>query len=170
MTLKRYRHNPPHLFVDGAYYFITGATLNKQVFLSRDKHKTTLLQAIEKWYSHFDWQIIAWIVLSNHYHIVAKAALAKSMPAIIARVHGASSTSINRLDDIPGRRVWWNYWDTCIRGDSDYELRLAYIYWNAVKHKIVVAPNEYKWSSFTFSKSIPNLPKRFELDDNYDDF
>ena len=104
MSLKRYRHNPPHLFVDGAYYFITGGTLNKQLCLSSDKHKTALLQAIEKWYSHFDWQIIAWIVLSNHYHIVAKAALAKSMPAIIARVHGASSTSINRLDDTPGRQ------------------------------------------------------------------
>ena len=130
MTLKSYRHNPPHLFVDGAYYFITGGTLNKQGFLSRDKHKTALLQAIEKWFP-LDWQIVARIILGNHYHPVAKAAIAKSMPTIIARVHGASSTSINRLDDTAGRRVWWNYWDTCIRGDSNYESRLAYIYWNA---------------------------------------
>jgi len=91
-------------------------------------------------------------------------------------MHGGSATALNRLDGIPGRKVWWNYWDTCIRADRDFEYRLAYLYWNAVKHGVVSRPRDYPWSSFTrggpeakdrqkFGKKPPG-----ELEDNFDDF
>lgn len=71
MEFKKYPHNPPHLFIDGAIYFITGGILDKRLILHDDE---------------------------------------------------------NRLDGTPGRQVWWNYWDTCIRWDYDFETRLAYLY------------------------------------------
>ena len=77
---------------------------------------------------------------------------AKDMPEIIRKIHGASATAINRVDSAPGRQVWWNYWDTCLRSDNDYAAHLAYIYWNAVKHGIVARPEDHRWSSFNRMK------------------
>jgi len=175
---KTYPHNPPHLFIDGAVYFITGGILQKQHILQHDIHKQIVLDVVEKCFNHFGWQINAWIILSNHYHLMAKAKIAKDMPTIIARVHGASATQINRHDGTPGRDVWWNYWDTCIRAEHDFNLRLNYIYWNAVKHGIVNHPEDYIWSSFmTINQQENNrsglgvkLPNNLLLPDNFDDF
>ena len=47
-----------------------------------------------------------------------------------------------------GRKVWWNYWDTCIRSESDYYTRLRYVFWNPVKHGLVSAPEEYTFSNY----------------------
>jgi len=153
MQLKRYQHNPPHLFIDHAVYFITGATYNKRRLFHDDQRKETLLKGIQKWFAHYEWQLSAWIIFSNHYHLVAGASKAADMPAIIERLHGASATAVNRMDACPGRQVWWNYWDTCLRGGPHYEQRLAYIYWNAVKHNIVASPEQYRWSSFSRGES-----------------
>ena len=148
MEFKKYPHNPPHLFIDGAIYFITGAILDKRHILRDDAHKEIVRAAMDKWFAHFDWQLDAWIILSNHYHLVAKAKLAKNMPTIMARMHGGSATPLNRLDGAPGRQVWWNYWDTCIRAEADYLARFNYVHWNPVKHGIVTRPEEYAFSSY----------------------
>ena len=47
-----------------------------------------------------------------------------------------------------GRKVWWNYWDTCIRAEHDYCSRLRYVFWNPVKHGLVDSPEEYNFSNY----------------------
>ena len=174
MQLKKYPHNPPHLFVDGAFYFITGGIIEKRHLLKDEVGKDFLREAMRKWFPQFGWKLDAWIILSNHYHLMAKANLSKDMPTIINRLHGASATFFNRKDGTPGRKVWWNYWDTCIRGDIDFEFRMSYIYWNAVKHGVVEHPKDYKWSSFTQNVDCRSFgkkpPDNLKLKDNFDDF
>ncbi|MGH7595187.1 MAG: REP-associated tyrosine transposase [bacterium] len=178
MEFKKYPHNPPHLFIDGAIYFITGGVLDKRLILYDDEHKEIVRATMEKWFAHFQWHLDAWIILGNHYHLMAKAKLANDMPTIIGRMHGGSATLLNRLDGTPARQVWWNYWDTCIRGDYDFETRLAYIYWNAVKHGVVARPQDYLWSGFSRAgkqeddqcKFGEKPPGNLELQDNFDDF
>ncbi len=153
MKFKRYLHNPPHLFIDHAVYFLTGATYNKEHLFDDDERKDIFLKAMHKWFQQFEWQINEWVVFSNHYHIVASANKAIDMPVIIQRIHGATATELNQLDSAPGRQVWWNYWDTCLSGGGDYENHLAYLYWNAVKHNVVERPEQYRWSSFNRRKT-----------------
>ena len=174
MLLKKYPHNPPHLFIDGAFYFITGGIIEKHHLIKDQAGKYFLQEAMQKWFPQFRWQLDAWIILSNHYHLMVKANLSKDMPTIVNRIHGASATFLNRKDGTPGRKVWWNYWDTCIRGDIDFEFRMSYIYWNAVKHGVVEHPKDYKWSSFTQNAHRRNFgekpPDNLKLKDNFDDF
>ena len=39
MQFKKYAHNPPRLFIDGATYFITGAVLDKLPLFHDDTRK-----------------------------------------------------------------------------------------------------------------------------------
>ncbi len=47
-----------------------------------------------------------------------------------------------------GRRVWYNYWDTCIRSEGEYLARLKYIIQNPERHGIVDDFREYPFSSY----------------------
>ena len=148
MIFKRYSHNPPHLFVDGTYYFITAGSYEKRILFYDDDRKQILLKAIQVWLEKYKWTLEAWIIFGNHYHIMTCSKRGEDLPQIIQRIHGRSATLLNKLDYQLGRQVWWNYWDTCIRGEKDYFTRLNYLFWNAVKHAMVPEPEAYRWSSF----------------------
>jgi len=55
---------------------------------------------------------------------------------------------LNRHDGTRGRKVWYNYWDECIRDERDYYNRLNYIHVNPVKHGYVEDPEDYEFSSY----------------------
>jgi len=73
MEFKKYPHNPPHLFIDGAIYFITGGTLDRRNILHTDGHKEILREAMDKWFSRFDWRLDAWIILRSLHACTAAA-------------------------------------------------------------------------------------------------
>jgi REP element-mobilizing transposase RayT len=62
-------HNPPHLFVPNATYFIIGATLHRIHYLKTAIAKEKVREYMLKSFAHFGWTIEEWVILNNHYHI-----------------------------------------------------------------------------------------------------
>jgi putative transposase len=148
MEYKTYTHNPPHLFLDRSPYFITGGTHKKQAFWFDDDRKKILLDAIKDWFSKYKWDIEAWIIFENHYHLIGWSFKGENLSSVIRKTHGRSATLLNKLDGCQNRQVWWNYWDRCIRSEKDFLAYLYYILWNPIKHRLVSHPEQYKWSSY----------------------
>ncbi len=98
----------------------------------------------------YGWDIIAWAVLDNHYHILVKhpGRQVANTSSYVSSFHKFTARRWNDQDGTPGRRVWWNYWDRCVRNEKDLLVRLKYILWNPVKHGLVDAPEEYPFSSY----------------------
>lgn len=48
------------------------------------------------------------------------------------------------------KRIFYNYWDSCITYEKSYFARLNYIYFNPVKHGYVEEAGNYIWGSYTF--------------------
>lgn len=149
-VFKTAPHTPAHLFRAGAVYFVTGATYQRLPYMRSDTRKEQWLNAFRKAAEIYDWEIIAWVVLSNHYHYLARAPeeSAENLPKFAASYHKFTAIQWNREDNAPGRKVWWNYWDTCMRSERDYLARLNYVHWNPVKHGIVRRMEDYAWSSY----------------------
>ncbi len=110
---KKAQNNPPHWFRPNAVYMITASTYQKDNLIHSPERKTQWLNAFLKAANIYNWRVIAWVVLHNHY-----------------------------------RQVWWNYWDTCIRSEKDFNNRLGYIFWNPVKHGLVDNIGDYPFSSY----------------------
>jgi putative transposase len=146
--LKKYKHNPPHLFLDNTYYMITSGTYKKLPHLRKDDDKKLLLEVIKESCEKFRWRLKDWVILNNHYHLMLKSFKGKDLKNLLGRIHRKSSNLLKRKNKIMSSRIWWNYWDTCIRGESDFFKRINYIYYNPVKHGYVADPVDYKWSSF----------------------
>ena len=148
-TFKTAPHNPPHLFVLPLVYLLTGAIYGKANLMEAPQRKVEWRDAFHEAAKIYEWQIIAWVVLHNHYHaIVRSPELAGSLSKFINSVHKFTARKWNREDQSRGRRVWWNYWDTCIRTDRDYYNRLRYVFWNPVKHQLAKRPEDYSFSNY----------------------
>jgi len=71
-----------------------------------------------------------------------------SLSKFIGCYHKFTARQWNVEDTVSGRKVWWNYWDTCIRSEKDFDNRLRYIFWNPVIYGMVENPEDYSFSSY----------------------
>jgi len=146
---KAYPHNPPHLFRPRVIYMVTGGTLWKRFLLNSDAKKGHFCETLFRQATLLFWDVEAWAVLGNHYHFVAQAPEeATTLKSLIQRVHSITAKYINRLDNTSGRRVWYNYWDTCITYETSYLARLHYVHVNPVKHGLAARAADYPFCSY----------------------
>jgi len=142
-------HNPPHTFISGAVYMVTGATLYKTPIMKTDTHKTLFCTTLFERADICGWELQTWAVLDNHYHFIAESPEnAHSLVPFIRELHSITAIGFNRLDGTSGRRVWYNYWDSCITNETSYLARLHYVHQNPVKHGATAISEDYPFCSY----------------------
>ena len=152
---KKAQHNPPHLFRPNALYMLTASIYQKKLLIKSGKRKNEWIDAFLKSASIYQWDVIAWVVLSNHYHAIVRSAKEKlNMSKFIGSYHKFTARKWNLEDKTPGRKVWWNYWDSCIQSERDYLPRLNYIFQNPVKHGLVSHAEDYPFSNYQAFLSV----------------
>jgi len=147
---KSYTHTPPHLFRAGAKYFITASSYEKKRILD-DAAKEKLFFSLLKSCVNYGWKLEDWVILDNHYHIMANAPeQALNLSKFVAEYHKFTALFIMKHNSAPVTlsKVFNNYWDTCITYPNSYYARLNYLYNNPVKHGYVQNAQDYKWGSF----------------------
>jgi putative transposase len=142
-------HNPPHLFVSDAMYMLTASIYQQKDLMQADHRKDQWKNAFFTAAEICHWQVIAWVVMNNHYHaMVQSPPNPLSLSTFINSYHKFTAHQWNEEDRTPGRRVWHNFWDTCIRSEKDYLSRLNYIFWNPIKHGMALHPEEYPYCNY----------------------
>jgi putative transposase len=127
---------------------VTGGTYLKQHHFRGDERLRFLCDALLSLAEKHAWNLQAWAVFSNHYHFVAVSPPdPASLPGFINELHSQTSAAANREDHAPGRRVWYQYWDTHLTYQKSYFARLSYVHRNAVHHRLVKEPSLYPWCS-----------------------
>jgi putative transposase len=141
-------HAPVHRLSETGTYMVTGATYQKahrmwdhqRLDLVRDLLLTTA--------SEFGWRLQAWAIMSNHYHFVAISPdNPESLRNFVHKFHSQTGKRLNELDAAPGRRVWYQYYDSHIKYERSYFARLKYVHENPVHHGLVAAASNYRWCS-----------------------
>lgn len=128
---------------------ITGTTYCKLPLMNTDEKLSKFTEILFERASKLEWKLQAWAVLPNHYHFVAiSPEQSSTITSLIRAVHSITGKFINRLDNTPGRRVWYNYWDSCITNEKSFLARLHYVHVNPVKHGLVDTPEDYSCSSY----------------------
>jgi len=141
-------HNPPHIYLDNTVYFMTARTANKKCYFIANKKKEILRNILSVTIQELQVIISAWVILSNHYHLLIKIKRKDDLAKLMQLFHGRTSYILNKIDGLTGRQIWYNYWDYCIRDEKDYYNHLNYIHINPVKHGLVGRPEDYKYSSY----------------------
>lgn len=148
-------HAPVHKLADNAVYFVTAGTLHKKR-LFKDKPRLDLvLRRLMELAAQYHWQLEAWAVFANHYHLVARGFPdSANLGRFLKLFHADTARELNRLDGQPGRKVWFNFRDTKLTFEKSYLARLNYVHQNAVKHKLVLVANQYPWCSAAWFERV----------------
>jgi len=148
-VFKRAPHNPPHLFLPNALYMLTASTYEQETLMLSPQRKMEWLEAFLKAAEIYKWQVVAWVILHNHYHVIVYSPEnAKTLSKFVGSYHKFTARIWNDEDNSNGRKVWWNYWDTCLLSEHDYYVRLRYVFWNPVKHGMSDSAEGYTFSNY----------------------
>jgi putative transposase len=152
---KDWPHAPVHRLADNAVYFVTAGTLHKRHFFDTPGKRDLLEWWLLSFAREYGWQLEAWAVFANHYHLVARGNPdAQNLGEFLHRLHGVSSHDLNELDGVTERKVWFNFRDTKLTHQHSYLARLNYVHQNAVKHKLVAVANQYPWCSAAWFERV----------------
>ncbi|MDO9302351.1 MAG: transposase, partial [Anaerolineales bacterium] len=95
-------HAPPHPFRDAGAYLISAANFEHKPVMDTPKRRTEfetlLLNSIKKIAD----DIIAWVVLANHYHILICVQSLDDVSAALKHLHGVTSRQWNIEDGLTG--------------------------------------------------------------------
>ena len=142
-----FKNRPPHIIKENGYFFLTSRTVDGQWYLQPDKYKDILLRIIKEKSVKFNFPLIAFVILYNHYHLIVNIKEAGVLSKFMNEINGASSREINKADHVIERKIWWNYFDKFLAGEKDFYIHLNYIHQNPIKHG-VIKDLKYKFSSY----------------------
>jgi len=178
--LKKYQHAPTHLFIEISKYFFTGAIYQKQRLLTGAKTKEIFIEQLIRFIKKYNWELLEWIVLENHYHFLAQVTNSSVMPKVINTIHKTSAFYIKKELKLQTRPFWYQYWDRCIRNDKHFYETAMYILYNPIKHHYVDNLRDYPFSSFHIrlqqeeqelkNKFIESKPQSIHYYDDIDNF
>ncbi len=145
-------HRPCHFSVNPpGEYFITGRIINKMHLMATDERKSLFLDIFFNKCIEFEIDPITWFVGDNHYHASLASKQDIDLGHFSNRIHSISATLFNQQDSIPGRRIWYQYWDRQIRTEIESWQFMNYVHFNAIKHGLVKSLKEltdYTFCSF----------------------
>ena len=93
------------------------------------------------------WQLHAWVLMTNHYHLLLEtpdANLARGM----RQLNGTYSQAFNRRHDRVGHLFQGRYKSILVERESHLLELVRYVVLNPVRAGMVRSPAEYRWSSY----------------------
>jgi putative transposase len=150
-------HAPTHWLFEPGIYMVTAGTYKKVPYLNSSARLDFFLESLFEYSTEFRWSLRAWAVLANHYHFLAASPSdPKSLRKFLGKLHMKTAQEINRQDVTPGRKVWFQFWDSHITYEKSYLARLHYIHYNPARHGVVPLAENYKWCSASwFARNAP---------------
>lgn len=161
-----------------------------------EEAKKIFLKYFFKSFKNYNWKIEDWVVLDDHYHLMAEAPQdAETISQVINNLHRFASGALNKFlnkryngdlectdcvsaelrkvnrkkkstQSINSKKKFHNYWDTCITYERSYFARLHYIWYNPVKHGYVDDPKNWKFGSY-YCRFKENEDEIDEIIDQY---
>ena len=137
--------NIRRFFRENDIIFVTHVSNNRMPILI--DNFDLLCKAIETVRIKTQFNIIAWAVLPDHFHMIVDPKK-NNLSSLMKRIKLSFSWYYRQRIEMVKGRVWQNrFWDHIIRDEKDLNKQIDYIHYNAVKHGIVANAIEWKYSS-----------------------
>ena len=147
ISLREWPHSPAHRLSLPGTFLVTAGTYQKEHLFTTPARLTRLTNLLFELAEAHGWSLQAWAVFSNHYHFLGESKKPESLRGMTRELHSISAHDLNREQDRPGRKVWFQYWETQITSHRSFLARLNYVHQNAVHHGLVRNATLYNWCS-----------------------
>jgi REP element-mobilizing transposase RayT len=122
---------------------------NKEFLFENDKSKGMLIHNFKEFRNKFDYEILGFVIMDNHYHIIIKLNN-DPLNEIMFNINNKYSKYINKSLSRSGHVFESRYNCKIIDNDSYLIWLLRYIHRNPLRAKMVSKLEDYFWSSHYF--------------------
>jgi len=132
---------------------------NKRAIVTDDRDRRDLLTRIADVAGENGWQVYAYCLMDNHYHLVIEVGIA-GMSGGLCKLHTGYATSFNtrhaRVNHLFGKR----YGNKMLEDEASLLWASRYVVLNPVRAGIVSTPEAYRWSSYraTVGQAFSDVP------------
>lgn len=138
----------PRLTVSGYPHHVIQRGNNRQPIFTSPGDYTLLLGLLTENAKKFGVQVHAYVLMTNHFHLLATPATAEGLPQMMQAV---GRSYVRYFNDAQGRSgtLWeGRYKSTLVQTDRYLLACMAYIDLNPVRAGLVSDPRDYAWSSY----------------------
>ena len=140
-------------------FFVTSRTWESRKIFIKPPVCEMLIEVLLHYRNQGSYLLHSFVLMPDHFHALLTPAPATSLERAVQFIKGGSARRIcQRLNfRLP---VWQRgFTDHRIRDGQDYRTHLRYIEENSVKQGLVLAANEYPWSSASERVAVDELPQ-----------
>ena len=137
----------PRLFFAGGTYHVTARGNNGDDIFRGDNDRATYFQLLAKAVGETAVQILAYVLMSNHLHLVVHTP-SPNLHLLIHGVHRPYAAGFNRTYGRSGHLFGSRYHSTLILDDAQLLEETRYIHLNPVRAGLVRRPEDFSWSSY----------------------
>jgi putative transposase len=141
-------HAPPRFGTAPGCYLATAACFeHRPHIVFSDERMENFSRSLLQTAREAGMEIHAWVVLPNHYHLLAGCSDPLQIRRVLGRLHGRTSRAWNLEEGSTGRQVWRQSMERPLQSDAHFFATLNYIHHNPVKHGLCRRWLDWKWSS-----------------------
>ncbi|OIN91353.1 MAG: transposase [Comamonadaceae bacterium CG1_02_60_18] len=137
----------PRLTLAGYPHHVIQRGNNRQPIFSTPADYRFLLDLIEEYAKKFGVEVHAYVLMSNHFHLLLTPSTADGLPQMMQALGRSYVRYFNRTQQRTGTLWEGRYKSTLIQSDRYLLACMVYIDLNPVRAALVSGPQDYPWSS-----------------------
>jgi putative transposase len=160
---------PLRLDFAGALHHVTSRGNERRPIFRSNRDREAFLQLLAEAVKRFGWRVTAWVLMTNHFHLVIQtpeANLSRGMQWL----NGTYADWFNRRHERSGHLFQGRFKSFIIEAETYSAEVLRYVVLNPVRAKMVARPEEYRWSSYRATAGLEAAPAWLDLERVYAHF
>jgi REP element-mobilizing transposase RayT len=150
---------PLRLEFPGAVYHVMARGNAKQAIYLDDRDRVAFLEALWRICKRLDWQVWAYCLMNNHYHLLLQTA-EPTLTQGMRDLNGVYAQAFNRRHGIVGHLFQGRY-RSLVVDKAGYLLEVTrYIVLNPVRSGLCQLPEDWGWSSYRATLGLAGAPLR----------
>ena len=154
---------PLRIEFPGAVYHVTSRGNEKRPIFKNDRDRKTFLAFLGETAKRFGWSITAWVLMSNHFHLV----LQTPEPNLSRGMHwlnGSYAGWFNHQHKRWGHLFGGRFKAFLVEKEAYFTEVLRYVVLNPVRAHLASAPENYRWSSYRSTAGLDVAPDWLDVD------
>jgi putative transposase len=138
---------PWRIQYEGAVYHVISRGNERQDIFLEDRDRLDFLGLLARASGGFDLRIMAFCLMSNHYHLFLRT-MAPNLAAAMQWLNTTYTTRFHLYHQRSGHLLQGRYKSVLILDEAHWHRLSFYIHLNPVRAGLVADPIEYEWSSY----------------------
>jgi len=142
----------PRIIFEGAIYHIYQRGNNKDFIFNNDNHKAFFIKQLKDYNKKFDYQILGYVIMNNHYHLLIKTNK-YPIDKIMFSINNVMGKFLSRELSRSGHNYEGRYNSKLVDNKAYLLWLLRYIHRNPLRAKICSDLNNYRWCSHFYYRT-----------------